>query len=198
MKGYKEVNSQKDIEDLLDRYSGFHDSILKEVHVVNEAYVASGNTYMPETYDVWLLFQSPFDPFGLELVAIGISELSLGEAGSYYNGLGKFIPNVLSASSVMRLKLDTGFSIEAKRLFFRERPDWLGRSIFLNGEIPSPDAVPAARIGGNWRQCSNCADAWEEPNRVVYSRCPSCERLTWVDEHDKPERTLDGDSDTRL
>lgn len=41
------------------------------------------------------------------------------------------------------------------------------------GERP----VPAAIIEGQWRQCSACAEAWEEPTRPL-AECPYCQAVT--------------------
>ncbi|MEQ9081737.1 MAG: hypothetical protein RLP09_48170 [Sandaracinaceae bacterium] len=41
------------------------------------------------------------------------------------------------------------------------------------GEAP----VPATIITGHWRQCSACADAWEEPARPL-AECPHCRTVT--------------------
>lgn len=41
MLGYTEIETQADLDDLLGRAAGFHDSMVKELRVVNRAYVRS-------------------------------------------------------------------------------------------------------------------------------------------------------------
>jgi hypothetical protein len=39
-------------------------------------------------------------------------------------------------------------------------------------------AISARRIDARWRQCSRCAEAWEEDPEMELSGCPGCGALT--------------------
>lgn len=49
------------------------------------------------------------------------------------------------------------------------------------GSHGSSSAVRAVSLGGDWRQCSACAYAWEDGSGNALSRCPSCNVLTTLD-----------------
>jgi hypothetical protein len=46
------------------------------------------------------------------------------------------------------------------------------------GRHAADSPVPARSIADSWRQCSACADAWEDDPLRVMSECPSCKTLT--------------------
>lgn len=50
----------------------------------------------------------------------------------------------------------------------------------VRGRHAGEAAVPATHIEGRWRQCSGCADAWEEPERAL-AECPYCRAVTRLD-----------------
>jgi hypothetical protein len=54
---------------------------------------------------------------------------------------------------------------------------WTSSSYGIHfGETP----IPALDVGASYRQCSGCADAWQESERLELSECPGCRRLTRV------------------
>src|SRR5262245_6197782 len=60
MIGYTEIATQIDLDALLDRTARFHDSMIKELHVVNRANVASDHSMlMNHRFDARLLLQNP-------------------------------------------------------------------------------------------------------------------------------------------
>jgi hypothetical protein len=56
--------------------------------------------------------------------------------------------------------------------------EYLGPHVRLGHEAPNDEYIVAKAIDGHWRQCSNCANVWEEFDSVAYARCPSCDELT--------------------
>ena len=183
MEGYVEITSQADLDQLLDLCSGFHDSLVKEIHLVDRAFVGPDRgIYMLGQYDACVLIQSQLEPYGLELVAVEVVELHTGSAQVALDGTGEYMQPKSLGEKMVTLKFDGGFAIAARQLFYRNRPDWLGSKIYLDGDVPAPNAVPAYCIEGKWRQCSNCADAWEEPSQGAFSTCPACGALTRLEE----------------
>lgn len=85
MLGYTEIETQADLDDLLGRAAGFHDSMVKELRVVNRAYVRSDRSMvMNHRFDARLLVQTQWPPFALEIVLIGIEELQSENATEYW------------------------------------------------------------------------------------------------------------------
>ena len=190
MHSYVEVLTAEDMEELIRSIAGFHDSLTKEIRVANRGWIDSSHSMiLSHRFDVQVLIQSQWSPYARELVYIDVSTLSLGSPNEYWSGGG----TVGKASGpVDRLVIDMSFDdqlkISAQRLFYRDRPTGLGQTKHFRGEVPAPEAVSASRLDGNWRQCSGCADAWEENRAIEYSYCPACSRLTWT-----PELAQEGD-----
>ena len=180
MRSYDRVSSQAEMDRLLASIAGFHDSMTKEVHLVNRAFVRPGGSMvMDHRYDAQVVIQSQWDPFGIELLFTGIQELNLGPAGEYWGASGR-VERITAPIEQQRITMtfDSEFKIVSEHLWYRVRKDWLGKNAFLTSEVPSGEAVPAHVVQAGWRQCSSCREAWEELPEKEFSYCPSCERLT--------------------
>jgi hypothetical protein len=181
MDSYYAVRSQDDMDRLLASIAGFHDSLTKEIHLVNRAFVRGSDKsmVMPARLDAQALIQSQWEPFAMELLFIGIRELHLSGAAEYWGASG-VVEVVTSPVETKRVKLafDSELKIASDYLFYRVREGWLGPRSFLRSEVPSFDAVPATVLQDRWRQCSSCLDAWEEQLTEVFSHCPQCGQLT--------------------
>ena len=92
MEGYVEIASQADLDQLLDLCSGFHDSLVKEIHLSNRAFVGRDlGIRMLERYDARILIQSQLGPYGLEIVAVEVAELHTGSAQVNLDGTGEYV-----------------------------------------------------------------------------------------------------------
>jgi len=90
------------------------------------------------------------------------------------------------AQRLITLRFDHSLTIVSESLHIRTRPDWLGHQPFFGAEVPSPDAVAARTLQDQWRQCSQCADAWEVESNDEFSRCPGCGAITQLEGAAKP------------
>jgi hypothetical protein len=180
MLGCTEIATQADLDALLDRVAGFHDSMVKEFHMMNRAHVKPDHAMlMTHRFDARLLVQTQWPPFGIEIVLIGIQELRTENAGEFWGGAG-LIEQWHEPTERRRvsLKFDDSFVVVAERMFVRDRSDWLGPKPRLGSEVPEPDCVPATTIVDRWRQCSACADAFEADPDEIHALCPTCGRMT--------------------
>jgi hypothetical protein len=85
MVGYSEIETQTELDALLQRVAGFHDSVVKEFYLVNRAHVNPDHSMsMNHRYDARLLIQTQWQPFALEIVLIGVEELRTDAAGEYW------------------------------------------------------------------------------------------------------------------
>ena len=180
MKNYKEVTTQDEMEELLDSISGFHDSMTKEFYVVNRGYVTPDHgMMMSHQFDGRFLLQSEWEPYGIELLFEEITSLEASDPSDYWDASGEVIlKTFLVKRKEIKMRFGSGLFVTAARLYYRERPDWLGKRAFLGNEVPSSDAVQARRIDDTWRQCCECGDAWEEDARLEFSYCTGCGSLT--------------------
>jgi len=44
--------------------------------------------------------------------------------------------------------------------------------------LTEDEAATAQTLEGDWRQCTKCWDAWEQPQDETLARCPACQALT--------------------
>ncbi len=188
MRSYAEVLTQSDMEHLRDSIAGFHDSMTKEIHLINRgAVLPNHNMEMQHKFDAQVLIQSQWEPFALELLFTNVRTFELNGAGEYWGATG-IVENRLTpvAERFITLQFDHSLTIVSERLHIRTRSDWLGHQPFFGAEVPSPDAVAARFLQDKWRQCSQCADAWEAESNDEFSRCPGCGAITQLEEDSKP------------
>ena len=179
MVGYTEVSSQEEMQRMLDRIARFHDSLTKEFHVINRGCVRPDHRMvMGFGFDGQFLIQSQLAPHAVELVFSNILELHVGSPRECLSASGKVLRIERGVEQAVELNFDREIKIVAERLFYADRNDWLGRRAFLGPEVPSVEAVQARRVENKWRQCSVCSDGWEEEERIRFSICPGCGRLT--------------------
>ncbi len=180
MKHYQEVSNQSEMDGLIESIGNFHDSMTKEIHIINRgAVLHDSKMRMSHQFDAQILIQSQWQPFAVELLFVDVLELAINDAGEYFGAAGWVGQE--SANNEIRkieMKFDSSFKIVARQLFYRFQPEFLGVKARLNSEVPSPIAIPAKVIDDNMRQCSSCNDVWEENPNEVYSACPKCLSLT--------------------
>ena len=161
----------------MDRFielvDGFHDALTKEMHVINRAYIdSSRGMHMDQGLHGQFLLQSQGRFDAIELLFLGISSLTIGGGAGYYEDASG------SVGELITLRLESGFEIQAAELHYRLVADGLGIRARFGAEVPDTEMKSAILLEPNWRQCSVCANAWEERDDVEFSRCPECETLT--------------------
>ena len=183
MRDYNEVTSTGQMESLLDHMKGFHDSMTREVYLLNNGFVESdGRMFMPTGFALRMVVQSQWEPHAIELIFLDVQTLDLKDPGEYWAATGKVYHDSKTGRQQVWVQFNKTLTIGAHRLFWRDRPDWTGQLPRLGREVPLPDVVPARIIQDEWRQCSACANAFECSNDTDYVRCPNCGRLTELEE----------------
>jgi hypothetical protein len=185
MQGYIEITSQEQFNAVLEDVDYLHDGLLKEIHLINRAHRTDTGSVLTYWLDAQVFIQAkkPVEFAFSNVLAISMDDIGAGE-------IEQIIATVKPVSLPYRqvhqaITLGgSSFSITAERVFYRSRPDWLGKQARLTSEVATIDAIPASRleVEGNWRQCSNCLDAWQEAEHIQFSLCPSCEKMTELDE----------------
>ncbi|MDE6618720.1 MAG: hypothetical protein K2K13_06820 [Clostridiales bacterium] len=100
---WHEVCTQKDIDDILDTYGGFHDACIVSVNFASGMHVDSANAMHFDEYDTYTLnivFHSQWSNYALELHFAGLRRLHLvGVQDNYTNEIFdasiKFYDNIL-------------------------------------------------------------------------------------------------------
>lgn len=180
MKDYSEVTTQDELDALIDSFGDFHDSMTKEIHMVNRGGVLADHTMlMKHQFDTQIIIQSQWQPYAIELLFCDVLQFSIDDALDYVSTTGSVKQESIANETLrVELKFDTAVKISARRLFFRVQPDYLGIGARLRSEVPSPTAIGAKLIEGGWRQCLDCTETWEEDPQAAYSVCPKCLVLT--------------------
>lgn len=184
MRGYQEITTQAELEALLKRIAGFHDSMAKEFHIVNRGHVNPDHSMsMNHRFDARLLVQTQWPPFALEMVFIGVESLRMEDPGEYWGAIAT-VEDTPAPVEKRRIafQFDRSLWIKAERLLVCDRSDWLGSVTRLGAEVPHPDCVPATEIVETWRQCSGCGDAFEAESSAIYATCPACGQMTELTE----------------
>ncbi len=174
MRGYAEVSTKGALEKFEDDIDGFLDAIVKEVHLLNRSYVEKDgrSLFMGNGFDVQLIFQSQNRDHEFEVILSGVQSCQL-DADVFDDGMKC---SITTKDQWPGREICLG-GICAWKMFYRTRPK-SGQGAVLGPELPSPSAIPATLLQPGWRQCSGCADAWEEADQFRFSRCPSCGTLT--------------------
>ncbi|MGV8042592.1 MAG: hypothetical protein AB2L07_21930 [Thermoanaerobaculaceae bacterium] len=176
MRGFEKVSSQAAMETLLDKAGGFHDSLARDLRLSNRGWVdTNARMAMSTGYDLQIVLQSQLGPRTFELVFVGVRSLSCSGHDWFSDASG-----VVSNSGI-HMSFRPGLEVDADALFYRVHEGWLGPDQRLYGEVPSHEAIPAVVISEGWRQCSGCADAWQEPSDSEFARCPACRRITQLE-----------------
>lgn len=180
MKHYQEVSNQGEMDGLLNSIGNFHDSMTKEIHIINRGAVLHDcKMLMNHQFDAQVLIQSQWQPYAVEILFVDVIELAIHDAGEYIGAAGLVgQESAYNEARKIEMKFDSSLKISARQLFYRVQSEYLGMKARLNSEVPSPSAVPAKVIDDSWRQCSSCSFAWEENLNEVYSVCPKCLSLT--------------------
>ncbi len=177
---YREIINQQEMDALIGRVSGFHDSMAKELHILNRGWVGADRTMtMTHQFDLRLLVQSQFDPLAVELLFINVEQLSIGNPAEFDGATGTVEHEDAPRQSVsVTMSFDTALRIIATRLFVLDRPNWTGVQARFGTEVPMPGCTPAKLLDSSWRQCAACADAFKAPLDEVYAVCTGCGVLT--------------------
>lgn len=183
MKGYTQVKTQADMDVLIETVSGFNDGLTKEIHIANRGFVdSSRRMHMGFQFDGQILIQSQEQFGAIELLFLGIKHLSATCAGYYEDAEGVI-------DDLVTIKFDSGLHIKAVELHYRFTPNNVGPKACLLSEIPSDSMAPAISIESGWRQCSVCANAWQEPESLEFSMCPECETITQLEKDEDAEQS---------
>ncbi|MDN4492989.1 hypothetical protein [Ureibacillus aquaedulcis] len=137
--GLFEVKDNKDIENLLNTFGGFHDSCLKELYMWTESFVNDNLSMspVPDT-NVRILFQRQYrNPSAIELLFRGVAQFHIVPSPENYDSI------IHDAKLILHKGLlywaddnswDPGNSIltetswlSAKRLYWRDVSSWMGK-----------------------------------------------------------------------
>ena len=174
------MTTQDEMDSLRNSIAGFHDSMTKELHIINRGYIAEDlGMLMSHQFDAQILVQSQWKPYALELMFCKVLHLNISGAGDYWGSSGS-VKNITSLVERVEITMsfDNSLEITAEQLFYRVRNEWLGKRAFLGLEVPSPEAIVAEQTEDNWRQCSHCYNIWEASLEEQFILCPSCNLLT--------------------
>ena len=143
MSEWKKIESQKDIDELLDFYGGFHDSCLVSAVFHSGAYVTDGLSMgfgAAEEYTLTTTFQRQWRPKTLEMRFVGLRRFHLTGAENNY------IPLLLDAFITFHENLLPG---EPKRVIVWSEYEFNAAEIDNSLTEPGESYIVANRL--EWR-----------------------------------------------
>lgn len=173
---FTKLDSPEKIESFLDDISRFHDSLIKEIHLVNTAFVDSNRSMsMDFEYNARLLIQSQFNPIGIEMILIDIRKIHFVKLFEIFGGT---IKEIKENEELIELTFDDEVQLECRDILFKIQEGYFGNQVFLNGQVPKENMVYSVKIENSWRQCEHCSEAWKLDEKIEISACPKCNKLT--------------------
>ena len=172
MENYIEICTAEELEKFIHETVTFHDSMVKEVQMINRGYVMENKSMdMSHQFDARILIQSQWDPIAFELVCIDIKQLNVIGSRDYMGSHGKVIE---IPKKIIEISLDNEFIIQCKSLSYRLTPELFGNYEHLGSQVPSDKMIEVTHLDLNWWQCDNCSEAWQIEAIRKYSTCPKC------------------------
>lgn len=115
------------MEEFLSVVGNFHDGVLKEIHILNSAFVEE-NLSMAYNfkYDMRLLVQRQWEnPSAVEIILGDVTEVKLQQPDCIWSSSGKVEINKNGEVSEISLDLDNS-SFTCRRMFWRHASEWMG------------------------------------------------------------------------
>jgi hypothetical protein len=178
MRNYAEIKEEPDLKVLYEACAGFCDCLIVDVRLTNRS-LAVHKIRVPFSPPMNMRLVIHTHKGLAELVLLGVDSFRLEYLDSSQDPAceSRFHRQWNNGEVTITLVFEQG-EIKCNRLFWRIHPFDSDIPAIVQSEVPAPDAVPAEQIEPGWRQCSGCADAWQEVGPRVYSYCPACGRLT--------------------
>lgn len=169
-----EVSTPEEFEKMMDRLPY---EVIKEVHLVNDAYVVTDKAVCMGNLHARVFLQGK--GYAMELLLGDIERIDLkGDdvASEGRDGEFKSLPN-----SSHRICLSIGTSqFICKRLFYRMEAEWACVPSRYGEEIVLEQLPAITHLEEGWFLCSNCGEAWNAQNRQIH-KCPRCSGKEWIE-----------------
>jgi hypothetical protein len=170
---YIQVTNQESIDKFLDSIGYFHDSLIKEVHLLDNAFVDEKRSmHVDFKLNGQFLFQTQLFDKDFELLLIGIKKIAWEEMPEIFEGK---IELLQENGNFYRLTLDEEFELDVDKIYYRFLDKSLNTTLYGQA-VPDQQMYLAHKLADMWIQCSNCSATWESHN--VIDKCPICNVTT--------------------
>lgn len=171
--GYTKIENQVSVEQFVELTGGFHDTMIKEFKVNENAFVNKDNSMnMDFKLNGQLLIQSQWIDKDIEILFTGISKIQWETLHEVYSG--NFIFNRTKIETIS-LHLDSEFEIEADQVYYRLIEKRINNPLF-GGAVPDDEMTISDNLKDNWKQCQNCTESWISKHQI--DKCPTCNLTT--------------------
>lgn len=173
---YIEISTEGELTKFLDETVSFHDSLIKEIQMINRGYVQENQSMVySHQFDARILVQSQWNPIAFELLCIDVKHFNITGAEEYWGGGGKVLETL--SGKLVKLSLDDAFCVQCKKLFYKLTLEKFGNYEHLGSQVPTDKMIQAIHLDTNWWQCGNCSDAWQVDEGRQYATCPTCNNV---------------------
>ncbi|MGF1505783.1 MAG: hypothetical protein ACFB51_11745 [Anaerolineae bacterium] len=171
---YTEIYRQETLSRFSMEFAGFRSAVMTELRFSTTAHYTSDGLMMIKQENAQAVVQTASGS-AVELVFHLIERVEIKQMGPFSGGTITLSGD--DEENIRATVVFDGLMVICERLFYRHRPEWQpGRFSRLRGEIPTPEAIEAYLQDDDWRECSECAEAWFDPEEFSY--CPECGSLT--------------------
>ncbi|MGO4185202.1 hypothetical protein AB4Z17_28950 [Paenibacillus sp. TAF43_2] len=175
VESYIEIKTQEEMDCFFDSVNGFHDGLIKEFHLINDAYIDKHLSMVCGfKYNMRILIQRQWEkPSAVELLLGDVVEMNLPKLNyEIYNSFGTIHISKANETPEITINLD-GNVFVCRKMLYREVSEWMGRESRFGDEIIVNNSFQLEKLEDGWVLCSNCLEAWQPINRKVL-KCPKC------------------------
>lgn len=183
--GYREIVTQEQLDELTAGLAEFHDTLVKEVHMVSRAFMdANRSVHLHSGRDLRLLLNPQWASPSVEFLCCNVSCFTwLGDPLGLNDTAWHGVASLQRASGTVdrqevRIEIERELKVFCERLFVAERPDWVGPAARLQGEVPALGMSKARDLGAGVWQCGNCCATFPPSQAGDCAHCPECHSLT--------------------
>lgn len=169
---FVEIKTEEDINKFLFKFMNFHDSILKEVHILNSGYVENDLSMAFGKFDLRILLQRQYkDGSTVELLLSSVREMKIENSDDIYGAIGKMVENQVTGDRYILLDFD-GNIFKCQRVLWKERSNGLGIKSRFGSDFNVESFKDYENLEDGWVICKRCFEAWKPNDEMVM--CPSC------------------------
>lgn len=169
---FKEIKTSDDMEKFMYTFRGFHDSILKEIHVLNSGYVDENLAMNFGGFQVRIIIQTQYsEKTTAEIILSDVLEMKIDDPHDIYGARGAVRELKLNGERYLELGFDTN-KFKARRVFWREVEDGLGKNSRFGEDFNVSSFHEYKELEDGWVICQECCEAWKPEGEVIM--CPKC------------------------
>jgi len=174
---YTKIVTDADMKNFMNLVGGFHDGVVKELHMVNSAYIEENLSFVcNHKLNARFLIQRQWaNPAAVEILAVDVTHFQINGSEEIYSATGQVRIDRNLDIPEYKINFDHGY-FTCLKLWYREASTWLGKKVrFGHVTLPYPPKHVSKIIDDNWIMCEQCCETWEPIDKELFQQCPKCD-----------------------